>query len=108
MYRVGGNKGGDIVRVVDQHLKTITEYELSKGTLVPTRAVRENATPIDNVFKWAWADDDYEEVLMYVETPQETEEYVSPEAKELEAIKNELQGLRDGIDYLVNAVKKLG
>ena len=95
------------MRVVDQHLKTITEYDLSKGTLVPVRAIKEDATPIDNVTKWAWAEDDYEDVMMYVETPTETEEYVSQEAKELEAIKTELKGLKDGIDYLVSAINKL-
>ena len=95
------------MRVVDQFLTTITEYDLDKGALVPARAVKEDATPIDNVTKWAWAEDDYEDVMMYVETPEETEEYVSRETKELEAIKTELKGLRDGIDYLVSAINKL-
>lgn len=95
------------MRVVDQLLTTITEYDLDKGTLITTRAVKEDADPINNVTKWAWADDDYEDVMMYVETPEETEGYVSQEAKELEAIKAELKGLRDGIDYLVSAINKL-
>lgn len=81
---------------------------MGKGILLPAKAIKEDAAPIDNVTKWAWAEDDYEDVMMYVETPEETEGYVSQETKELEAIKAELQGLRDGIDYLVNAVKKLG
>ena len=33
------------------------------------KAVRENATPIDNVTKFAWAEDDYEDVLMYIPNP---------------------------------------
>lgn len=95
------------MRTVNQHLQTITEYDLGKGILLPAKAIKEDAATIDNVTKWAWAEDDYEDVMMYVETPEETEEYVSQEAKELEAIKAELKGLRDGIDYLVSAINKL-
>lgn len=95
------------MRTVNQHLQTITEYDLGKGILLPAKAIKEDAAPIDNVTKWAWAEDDYEDVMMYVETPEETEGYVSQEEKELEAIKAELKGLRDGIDYLVSAIGKL-
>lgn len=95
------------MRTVNQRGETITDYDLSKGVLTPAKVIREDAAPIDNVIKWAWADDDYEDVMMYVATPGETEEYVSPEAKELEAIKTELKGLKDGIDYLIGAVNKL-
>lgn len=95
------------MRTVNQHLQTITEYDLGKGILLPAKAIKEDAAPIDNVTKWAWAEDDYEDVMMYVETPEETEGYVSQEEKELEAIKTELKGLRDGIDYLVSAIGKL-
>lgn len=95
------------MRTVNQHLQTITEYDLGKGILLPAKAIKEDAAPIDNVTKWAWAEDDYEDVMMYVETPEETEGYVSQEEKELEAIKAEIKGLRDGIDYLVSAINKL-
>ena len=54
------------MRDVNQALKTITEYDLNKGYLVPATAIKEDATPIDNVTKFAWADEDYEEVQMYV------------------------------------------
>lgn len=54
------------MRIVNQALKTITEYDLSKGYLVPVTAIKEDATPIDNVTKFAWADEDYEEAQMYV------------------------------------------
>lgn len=95
------------MRTVNQQGETITDYDLSKGVLTPAKVIREDAAPIDNVIKWAWAEDDYEDVMMYVEMPEETEEYVSPEAKELEAIKTELKGLKDGIDYLIGAINKL-
>lgn len=97
------------MRTVNKNGETITDYDLVKGKLFAATAIREDASPIDNIKKFAWADEDYEEVLMYIEDePGEDETYISQEAKELEAIKTELQGLRDGIDYLVNAVKKLG
>ena len=99
------------MRTVNQHLQTITEYDLGKGILLPAKAIKEDAAPIDNLTKRAWAEDDYEDVMMYVETPEETEdgngEYVSPAEKELEAIKTELQGLKDGINYLIGAINKL-
>ena len=95
------------MRTVNQHLQTITEYDLGKGILLPAKAIKEDAAPIDNVTKWAWAENDYEDVMMYVETQEETEGYISQEAKELEARKAELKGLRDGIDYLVSAIGKL-
>ncbi len=95
------------MRIVNQQGETITDYDLGKGVLAPAKVIREDAAPIDNVIKWAWADDDYEDVMMYVATPGETEEYVSPEAKELGAIRAELKNLKEGLDYLVSAVKKL-
>lgn len=99
------------MRVVNQDLQTIADYDLRKGRLVQAKAVREDAAPINNVTKWAWADDDYEDVMMYVEMPEASKEgngeYVSPAEKELEAIKTELQGLKDGINYLIGAINKL-
>lgn len=57
------------MRVVNENLETITEYDLAQGTLFPTTAIREDATPIDNVTKFAWYDEDYEEVQMYIPNP---------------------------------------
>lgn len=57
------------VRVVNQRLETITEYDLTLGSLVAAKAIREDAIPIDNVTKFAWADEDFEDVLMYIPNP---------------------------------------
>ena len=95
------------MRTVNRDLQPITEYDLEKGSLLPAKAIREDAAPIDNVTKWAWAEDDYEDVMMYVETPEDAGEYISQETKELEAIKAELKGLKDGIDYIIGAINKL-
>ena len=54
------------MRVINQNRETITEYDLSKGYLVPVKLIREDATPIDNKTKWAWADEDYEDGQMYI------------------------------------------
>lgn len=52
--------------VINENYETITEYDLSAGYLYTTTVIKEDASPIDNVTKFAWADDDYEEVQMYV------------------------------------------
>lgn len=59
------------MRVVDKNGKTLTEYDLTLGHLVHTTVIREDATPIDDVTKFAWDHDDYEEVQMYVPNPEE-------------------------------------
>lgn len=60
------------MRVINQNRETITEYDLTAGRLVPTTVIRADASPIDNVTKFAWADEDYEEVQMYVPNPVKT------------------------------------
>lgn len=60
------------MRVINQNYETITEYDLSEGRMVLTTVVRADAAPIDNVKKFAWADEDYEEVQMYVPNPVKT------------------------------------
>ena len=57
------------MRVVNESCERITGYDLTKGALFPVTVIREDAAPIDNVQKFAWADGDYEKVLMYRETP---------------------------------------
>ena len=54
------------MRVVNERYETITEFDLSAGRLVPSIAVKEDAVPIDNMKKYAWADEDWEEVQMFI------------------------------------------
>lgn len=54
------------MRVIDRKGNTLTEYDLTKGRLITRKVVRADAEPIDNVKKFAWRKDDYEEVQMYV------------------------------------------
>lgn len=56
------------MRIINENYETIdkSDVDLSKGQLFPATVIREDATPIDDVTKFAWADEDYEEVQMYV------------------------------------------
>ena len=54
------------MRVINEKFETITEYDLTDGSLIPKMAIKENAEPIDNVTKFAWSDEDWEEVQMFV------------------------------------------
>lgn len=71
---------GDFMRIVNENFKNIDEslIDLSKGYLISSIAIREEAKPIDNITKFAWDDDDYEEVQMYIvnHEPEEHSETV--------------------------------
>ena len=73
------------MRVINQSFETITEYDLTAGRLVRTFAVKEDAKPIDNVKKFAWADDDWEEVQMYIPN------HINSVAEEIAELKRQLQ-----------------
>lgn len=55
------------MRIVNENYETITEAEadLTVGYLSLAIVIRENADPIDDKTKFAWADEDYEEVQVY-------------------------------------------
>lgn len=52
---------------------SIESVDLKKGVLVPFKTIKEDAVPIDNITKFAWADDDYEDAQMYVPNQEVTE-----------------------------------
>lgn len=56
-----------MLRVVNENMETITEYDLTKGYLIPALVIKEDATPIDDETKFAWEDEDYEEAQMYIQ-----------------------------------------
>lgn len=62
------------MRVVNRKGETLTEYDLSLGYLSETKVVRKDAKPIDNVTKFAWAKEDYEEVQMYMPYPEKSKQ----------------------------------
>lgn len=54
------------MRTIDTDGNTIEEYNLDKGHLVNSITLKPGTTAIDNTVKFAYEDDDYEQVLMYV------------------------------------------
>lgn len=64
------------MRIVNEKYETITEAEadLTVGYLCAATVIRENAQPVDNKTKFAWADEDYEEVQVYHPSKAEPEE----------------------------------
>lgn len=48
-----------------------SEVDLTKGRMYPTKIIRPDAEPVDNVTKFAYADDDYEKVWIYERIPDE-------------------------------------
>lgn len=63
--------------VYDDAGKLITDPDLQNGTLVKMVRVKAGAKPIDNVTKFAWDDDDYEEYAVY--KPNVSEESIERE-----------------------------
>lgn len=56
------------MRIVNESFETIDESEIDmgKGYLAEGQVIREDAEPIDNITKFAWDDDDYEDVMIYM------------------------------------------
>lgn len=65
------------MRILNENMEEITEYDLVKGSLCPATIIRPDAVPVDNIDKFVYEDGDYEQVMIYrpheVETPSETE-----------------------------------
>lgn len=54
------------MRILDENGNEVFDPDLSVGELRVETTIKEGSTPIDNVGKFAWDDDDYEEVLRYI------------------------------------------
>lgn len=54
------------MKVIDTKGNIITDYDLSNGHLITHHIIKEDAAPIDNITKFAWDIEDYEEVQMYI------------------------------------------
>ena len=70
------------MRILDENRQEIANYDLTRGCLTPATIIRPEAEPIDNISKFAWADEDYEDVMIY--TPYAAEETPSTEDTILE------------------------
>ena len=55
------------MKILDKNtLEELENYDLSLGYLTKSIVIKKDAIPIDNKTKFAWDDDDYEEVMLYV------------------------------------------
>jgi len=54
------------MRIIDTAGNPIKSPDLEKGYLTTRQEIRADAVPIDNVTKFAWDDEDYEEVQVYI------------------------------------------
>lgn len=59
-----------ILNELRQEIKE-SDVDLSKGRMYVKRIIRPDAVPVDNVNKFAYADEDYEEVQIYERIPDE-------------------------------------
>lgn len=70
------------IKVIDGEGKILTEYDLTKGRLITRKLLRKDAKPIDNITKFAWEEDDYEEVRMYIPNREKSKAMKINELKE--------------------------
>ena len=47
------------------------DCDLTAGVLLEETIIRPGAAPVDNVSKFAWAEEDFEPILRYVQVPEE-------------------------------------
>ena len=74
------------MKVLDINGNIITNYDLSKGKLIIRKMLREDVAPIDNITKFTWTDEDFEEVQIYVPNKEKTaKEQINELKKQLEA-----------------------
>ena len=59
------------MRIIDENGNDIADVDESKGQLTNATIIKSDAAQIDNETKWAWDDDDYEEVLVWHEYTEE-------------------------------------
>ena len=62
------------MKIFDQFGNELNEkdLDLERGRLIPTNRIKPDAKPVDDVEKFAYDDDDYEEILEYI-VPDEAE-----------------------------------
>lgn len=90
------------MRVINTKGETITDYDLTKGRLIAAKAIRTDATPIDNVKKFAWDSGDFENVQMFLpnreggNTKESTEQRIEKLEKGLKNITTLFENLRKG------------
>ena len=61
------------MKIINENWIDILEQDidLERGKLLPVQRIKADAKPIDNITKFVWDDEDYEDVMMYVQLPDE-------------------------------------
>ena len=66
-----------MMRIVDEYGNEVSDVDESRGQLTNATVIRQDSAPIDNETKWAWADDDYEEVQVWHEYTEQELDFMS-------------------------------
>ncbi len=84
------------MRIVDENMNELANPDMAAGHLVPAVVIKPDALPIDNITKYAWADEDYEHVKIYHPYTQaeldaiEAEESKKNESERIAALEEQL------------------
>lgn len=84
------------MKILDENDNVITNPDLIKGYLQEETIIKPDATPIDNVEKFAYYDDDYETIQRYILYTKE--DYINEKKQRVEELR---QNLSD-TDYIAS------
>lgn len=92
------------MKIFDQSGKELNEadLDLERGRLIPANRIKPDAKPVDDKTKFAYEDDDYEDILLY-EMPDEAEWL----ERQIDTFKRELADTDYHILKVVEGVKSL-
>lgn len=88
------------MRIVDIDWKELKDYDLTKGFLAPNRIIKPDAIPPDDLIKFAWDDEDYEEVLQYQLFPKPEDKVINPNDEKIAALEKHFEELQSAHDAL--------
>lgn len=69
------------MNVYNLEYNLITDYDLTKGKLITRHRVKDDVKPIDNVTKFAWELEDFEEIQVYIPIREKSAEEKIDELK---------------------------
>lgn len=86
----------EITSIYDANGNILNDVDMSRGDIIQRLTIKKNIVPIDNIKKFAYDDDDYEIVNVYVPKPSKGNEELSltdliEAVQELSAIVNDLK-----------------
>lgn len=86
----------EITSIYDANGNILNDVDMSRGDIIQRLTIKKNIVPIDNIKKFAYDDDDYEIVNVYVPKPSTGNEELSltdliEAVQELSVIVNDLK-----------------